>query len=301
MRPEQRHQAILEMLIERGRVEVDELVNALGASAMTVRRDLAMLESAGSLRRVYRGAEPQRSGSYEPPFALRSRLNVEAKRRMAGTVRDLVRSGETVILDGGSTGVAIAEAIADLAVTVCTPSMRVANALLASPSVRLMLTGGIVRSNEQTLVGASALQTLGGFRFDTFLMTASAAHARHGVTEWNPDDAEVKRAALASAERCVLTVDTSKFGQTAFARVAGWDDIDELVTDAELPDDLALAIDSAGVRLRVAAAPAATGARTDGSPAGHASLAPPSAATVKPGAPAPSVRSRGRRPRPPRA
>ncbi len=254
MRPDERHQAILEMLNAHGRVEVDELVKALGTSAMTVRRDLALLESSGSLRRVYRGAEPQQSGSYEPPFALRARLNVEGKRRMAQVVRSLVKSGQTVILDGGSTGVAIAEAICDLAVTVCTHSMRVANVLLGSATARLMVTGGIVRPNEQTLVGPEALQMLAAYRFDTFLMTASGAHVQHGLTEWNPEDGEVKRAALAAAERCIATVDAGKFGHTAFARVASWDEVDDLVTDEEPPDELLGRLEDCGVRVHVAGA-----------------------------------------------
>lgn len=253
MRPEERHQAILELLSERGRVEVDELVERLGTSAMTVRRDLALLESGGSLRRVYRGAEPQQSGSYEPPFALRARLNVEGKRRMAEAVRSLVKPGQAVIVDGGSTGVAIAEALCDLAATVCTHSLRVANVLVGSATVRLMLTGGILRPNEQTLVGPAALAMFDAYRFDTFLMTASGAHALHGLTEWNAEDAEVKRAALRAAERCILTVEAGKFGHTAFARVGEWGDIDELVTDGEPPPDVMKSLESCGVELHVAA------------------------------------------------
>jgi DeoR/GlpR family transcriptional regulator of sugar metabolism len=240
------------MLSERGRVEVDELVRALGISAMTVRRDLAQLESGGSLRRVYRGAEPQLSGSYEPPYGLRAGLNVEGKRQIARAVRHLVKPGQTIVVDGGSTGVAIAEALADLAVTVGTHSLRVANALLGSSTVRLMLTGGIVRPNEQTLVGPGALELFRSFRFDTFLMTASGAHATHGLTEWNPEDAEVKRAALAAAERRVVAVDASKFGHTAFARVASWQDVDACVTDEEPPADVLERLTSCGVELHVA-------------------------------------------------
>jgi DeoR/GlpR family transcriptional regulator of sugar metabolism len=252
MRPEERHQAILEMLGARGRVEVDELVRVLGTSAMTVRRDLASLESGGSLRRVYRGAEPQQSGSYEPPFAVRAKLNVEGKRRMARLVRSCVKPGQTVIVDGGSTGVAIAEAVCDLAITVATHSMRVANVLLGSASVRLMVSGGIVRPNEQTLVGPSALRMFEDYRFDTFLMTASGAHAKYGLSEWNAQDAEVKRAALQAAERCIASVEVSKFGRPAFARVAEWDAVDELVVDDHLDDDTRQQLESRGVEVHLA-------------------------------------------------
>lgn len=252
MRPEQRHQAILELLSTRGRVEVDELVEALGSSPMTIRRDLALLEAGGSLRRVYRGAEPQLSGSYEPPFALRAGRNADGKRRMAQVVRTLVRPGQTVIVDGGTTGVAVAEALCDLAVTVCTHSLRVAGVLLGSPTVRLMITGGIVRQGEHTLVGLAATRMFEDFRFDAFLMSASGAHPRYGLTEWNPEDAEVKRAALRAAERCIVTCDASKLGHTAFARVADWEQVDDLVVDEALPPDLRAAIEASGVEVHVA-------------------------------------------------
>ena len=109
---------------------------------------------------------------------------------------------------------------------------------MASPATRVMLPGGLIRHGEQSLVGPATERTLADYRFDTYVMTVSAVDVTAGFTEWNEDNAAVKRAALKSATRCVAACDSTKFGQTAFARIAGVDAADQIHTDANLPDDL---------------------------------------------------------------
>ena len=100
-----------------------------------------------------------------------------------------------------------------------------------------MVPGGQVRRGEQSFVGPAAERTLLDYRFDTYVMTASAIDVNAGITEWNVDDAAVKRAALTVSTRCIVACDSSKFGQTAFARVAGLDQIDLIITDDDLNAD----------------------------------------------------------------
>jgi DeoR/GlpR family transcriptional regulator of sugar metabolism len=114
--------------------------------------------------------------------------------------------------------------------------LRVANVLLPSTVVRLMVTGGIVRPGEQSFIGASTNRMFSEYHFDLFVMTASGIHLQNGLTEWNLEDAEVKRAALKASARCIVAGDLSKFGRTAFVRVADCSEVDVIVTDAPLPD-----------------------------------------------------------------
>lgn len=136
----QRH--ILELLDSRGRLTIAELSARFSVSDMTIRRDLAQLEDEGLLRRTHGGAARTQSGNFEPPFAMRARLNAEAKKAIALSVAGALSDGETVILDGGTTGVAIAEELVGRNLTVCALNTRVADVLLASPSTRVMLPGG---------------------------------------------------------------------------------------------------------------------------------------------------------------
>jgi DeoR/GlpR family transcriptional regulator of sugar metabolism len=114
-----------------------------------------------------------------------------------------------------------------------------------------MIPGGFVRHGELSLTGPAAERTLADHRFDTYVMTVSAIDAAAGLTEWNIDDAAIKRAALASSARCIVACDSSKFGQTAFARIAPLDAADLIVTDTDIDADHRQAI-SAGTVLHIA-------------------------------------------------
>ena len=252
MQAEERQQTILQLLDARGQLTIADLSDRFSVSEMTIRRDLAQLEGEGLLRRTHGGATRTRSGSFEPPFALRSRLNTAAKKAIAGSVARQLQDGQTLILDGGSTGTAVAEALVGRNLTVCALNMRVADILASSPQTRVMVPGGLVRHGEQSFVGPAAERTLQDHRFDTYVMTVSAIDVSAGLTEWNVDDAAVKRAALASSSRCIVACDSSKFGQTAFARIAGLDAADLVVTDTELGADQRDALSVLGTTLHIA-------------------------------------------------
>ena len=266
MRPHERHERILKRVSETGRVDIDALSAELGVSVVTARRDLALLEADGAVRRVYGGATRISSGSYEPPFAVRAKLRTTAKREIASAVAGLVDDGQTVVLDAGSTGIAIAEQLANRQITVCTPSLRVAAALVSSGSVRLMVTGGMVRPGEQSLVGSAAGRMLEDYHFDLYIMTVSGADANNGFTEWHPDDADVKRSALKAASRCIVACDSTKIGQKAFARICGLAAAELLVTDSAITDEQRSALEARGLEVRVTATPA--------TPASSAALEP---------------------------
>lgn len=234
MQAEERQQTILELLEARGQVTIAELSARFSVSDMTLRRDLAQLEGDGLLRRTHGGATRTQSSSFEPPFAMRARLNPEAKRAIAATVASQLSDGQTLILDGGSTGNAIAEAIVGRNLTVCALNMRAAGILASSPATRVMVPGGLVRHGELSFIGPAAERTLSDHRFDTYVMTVSAVDVQAGLTEWNADDAAIKRTALSVSARCIVACDSSKFGQTAFARIAGLDAADLIVTDVDL-------------------------------------------------------------------
>jgi DeoR/GlpR family transcriptional regulator of sugar metabolism len=129
--------------------------------------------------------------------------------------------------------------------------MRVAEILTSSPNTRVMIPGGFIRHGELSLTGPAAERTLADHRFDTYVMTVSAVDAAAGLTEWNIDDAAIKRTALASSARCIVACDSSKFGQTAFARIAPLAAADLIVTDTDIDAEHRKAI-SAGTALHIA-------------------------------------------------
>ncbi|MEU1970765.1 DeoR/GlpR family DNA-binding transcription regulator [Microbacterium sp. NPDC019599] len=252
MNAETRQQQILEHLAQRGEASIAEFSARFDVSEMTVRRDVNQLAAAGLVVRTHGGAAPAASGSFEPPFALRSRTNNEAKRRIAIAAAREVIDGQTIILDGGSTGVAIAEELVGRSITVCALNLRVAEILASDTATRVMVPAGIIRTGEMSIVGSEAEASLRRYRFDAYLMTASAVDGAAGFTEWNIEDAAVKRAALSVARRTVVAVDASKFGREAFARICGLDEVDVMVTDDALSSQQRNELSVAGTEILIA-------------------------------------------------
>ena len=110
---ELRHQSVLEILQELGSASVTELGVRLGVTEMTIRRDLEALEEDGALKRFHGGAKLAFGSSYEPPLAVREKTNAEQKRSIGRQIAKLIDDGDTVILDGGSTGIAVAEELTE--------------------------------------------------------------------------------------------------------------------------------------------------------------------------------------------
>jgi DeoR/GlpR family transcriptional regulator of sugar metabolism len=243
----------LEALTEHGEVSVAELSRDAGVSEMTVRRDLEALEREGLLRRIHGGAINAVSRSYEPPYALRAGRQSEAKARIGTVAAGLLSEGETAILDVGTTALELARALGKAsALTVLTPSLRAAELLAGNAALRVIVTGGIARPGELSLVGSLAERAFEELHCDMVFLGVGGIDADAGLTEFNLDDTRVKRAALASARRCVVLADATKLGKVAFAHICPLQRIDVLVTDSGAGEDALAPVREAGVEVLVA-------------------------------------------------
>jgi DeoR family transcriptional regulator of aga operon len=253
MRVGDRRQIILEELADRGAVNVSALSRNAGVSDMTIRRDLEALKSEGLLRRVHGGAVSTVSRGYEPPFALRAGRDSEAKARIARLAATLISDGETATIDVGTTALELARALGETTnMTVLTPSLRVATELAGNPEIRLIVTGGIARPGELSLVGDLAERAFAELHCDTAFLGVGAVDAEAGVSEFNLDDTRVKRAALESSRRCVVLADATKIGRVALASVCPIERVDVLVTDSGASDEALAPIRDSGVEVLVA-------------------------------------------------
>jgi DeoR family transcriptional regulator of aga operon len=245
-----RRHLTLEALAERGEVSVAELSREAGVSEMTIRRDLEALERERLLRRVHGGAVSAVSRGYEPPFALRAGRQPEAKERIAAAAAELLSDGETVVVDVGTTTLALARALATASsLTVVTPSLRAVDVLAGNAELRVIVTGGIARPGELSLVGSVAEHAFAELHCDTVFLGAGGVDVDAGLTEFNLDDTRVKRAALASARRCVVLADATKLGKVAFAHICPLERADVLVTDSSADQDMLRRIRETGVEV----------------------------------------------------
>jgi DeoR/GlpR family transcriptional regulator of sugar metabolism len=253
MSAHKRRDAILERLERDAKLSVSELAAQLRVSEMTVRRDLEAMEKSGILQRVHGGAVTAQSRSYEPPFAARSMRHVEAKQRIGCAAAAMVSEGETLILDAGTTTLEVARSLMGRRnLKILALSLRIADILVDEPGFTLLVPGGVCRPGERSFVGSMAEDALREFRFDTLFLTVGGLSLEAGVTEYNQEDAAIKRTAFASSRRRIAVADSSKLGKTAFARICALDELDVLVTDKQAPRDLVRSIREAGVEVVLA-------------------------------------------------
>ncbi len=247
-----RHQAILDLVNKNEMVQVAELVGTFDVSEVTIRRDLDVLERKGLLRRVHGGAVGNSRRSYEPPFMLRSTKCTEEKKRIGKAAADLIQNGDSVMLDVGTTTLEVAYNLYDRQnLTVITPCFQIAAFLVEHPGIRLILTGGILRRGELSLIGRLAERAIQDFNVDKLFMGAGGIDADIGFTEFNMEDTLVKQAMLRSAKDITVVADSSKFGKIALNAIAPLSSANRIITDKNLSPALANKIEQAGIELIV--------------------------------------------------
>ena len=255
MYPEERQQAIATLVTERGRLAVTAVAEQFGVTTETVRRDLALLERAGMLRRVHGGAVPAGALTLvETGLGERHGTRTEAKRAIAAAALDLLpRRDGSVLLDGGTSTAALADVLpADRRLYVATNSVPIAARLSAFPRVTLHVLGGRVRGITQTAVGDSTVRAMEDLRVDVAFLGANGITPGHGFS--TPDEAEAatKRAMVRSAQRVVVLADSSKLGREHLVRFASVEDVDVLVTDRGADPGVVAELETTGIEVLVA-------------------------------------------------
>ena len=232
MRPRDRQLQIIDLVRSLGKVTVDQLMQKFAMSAETIRRDLTFLAADGKIRKVHGGAIPLRDFG-EGAFAQRMQLHAEAKRKVAQKARPLASSGDTIMIDTGSTTLAMAEALTTIdELTIITNSTSIARVISsANRSARMYLLGGSYNEDNRQTCGVIALNQLQGFHGDLAILSVGAISADAGVMDYNFDEASIASAMIAQADRVVVLADASKFDRVAPFVVASFERIDMLVCD----------------------------------------------------------------------
>jgi DeoR family transcriptional regulator, aga operon transcriptional repressor len=249
MQQSDRLSSILERLAEDGSVSVVEIARDLDVSPATVRRDLQLLERQRLLGRTHGGAVPQ-GVLYELPLRYKSGRQTEQKHRIAREAADRVRDGWAIGLTGGTTTTEVARALVDREqLTIVTNALNIAAEIAVRPNLKLVVTGGVARSESYELVGPIAEASLQGLNLDIVFLAVDGISARAGLTTHHEVEAGTDRALLERAERVTVVADSSKLGKVAFARICELSEVDELITDAAADRDLVAGLEEAGVRV----------------------------------------------------
>lgn len=246
---EQRHQVILGEIRTSAAIRISSLARRLGVAGETIRRDLLELNKAGLLKRTYGGATLSPLAA-EPSIAERGLRFAEERARIGRAAAELVGSGETVMIDGGSTTHQVAVGLAERArdLVIITNSLSIASVAGNNPTFRVILCPGAFDRREASVMGEDTVEFIGRYNADTVIIGAS------GLTAEGPFDAissaaSVKRAMLARGNVSMLVLDQSKFGRASLARVCDFRSLDHLVSDGEPPAEILSALEKAGTQL----------------------------------------------------
>ncbi|AUS96406.1 hypothetical protein CDQ84_14525 [Clostridium thermosuccinogenes] len=230
----ERRKRIAEIITENKSVLVTELSKMFDVTEETIRRDLEKLENQGVLVRSYGGATLVEDSMTEIPAEKRQVINQAGKDAIAKAASDLVNDGDTIFLDASTTTFYLARHIKDKkGVTVITNSEKVVMELSGSDGLNIICTGGILDRNNQSYVGRIAENVIkDNYYANKTFFSCRGVTLNRGLTDFNEQQAEIKRAMISCSDTAIFLCDHSKFGKIGVPVVATFDDIHCLITDA---------------------------------------------------------------------
>ena len=252
-----RRNKILEQLRADGKVSVAKLSAELGATQVTIRNDLDSLERDGYLVRIQGGAVCVPKNEHEDALVKVSEItNLREKRAIAKTVATMIRDGDTLFINSGTTSWCVADALhMRKNLNVVTNSLAIATRLGLIPSFRVSLLGGDINARYGFTSGGNAHEQLGRYRADWAILSVEGISEKGGITTYHAEESVLDRMMMAGAGRVVVAADHSKLGKVGFARVCECSEHLHLVTDSHAPADQLDTLKAAGIHLVMAEMP----------------------------------------------
>jgi DeoR/GlpR family transcriptional regulator of sugar metabolism len=250
----ERRSLIAQMVLEKGRVYLPDLVEQFKITETSIRRDLTILETNGRLMRVHGGAVPLTGNSRTDSFAEKMQLHIKAKERIGKAAASMIQPRDVLLLDSGTTTLQIVKQTpADLrlsnSITMVTNSLPISREVLTWPSPNLVVLGGIYMPEYQATVGPQTLKQLQEMTADRVFLGADGLTVNGGVTTANILMAEVDRLMVERSRQVVLVTDSSKLERTGFVPVKHISSFHMLITDTGASEEIVKAIQREGVQV----------------------------------------------------
>lgn len=229
---EERQKRIIELLEHHESYRISDLVKELNVSRETVRRDIQELQKKDILKKVHGGIVLKRRG-IEPSFTMRETIYLREKKAIAKQAAKLVRSGDTVFIDVGTTNIEVARQLQNLShITVITNSVKAALYLIEEKTITVYLVGGLLRNGDLSLSGRLTRYALEQFNVDKAFIGVAGITLEDGYTDYHVEEVEVRRIMIQRSKQPIIVADHSKFGVTAFCNVAPIDPSHQIITDS---------------------------------------------------------------------
>lgn len=249
----ERRAQIADLVAQNGAVYVNELSRLFGVSEVTIRNDLDHMAKQGIVVRDRGGAIANTKTNLATVFEQRAKLNLGAKQRIGRAAAQLVHSGETIIMDAGTTLMEMAKNIENVApLTVVTNALNVATQVGIMPNVNVILVGGSLSPETISTCGTIAERDLSDLLAQKVFLGTHALDPQEGAVDVAIELAGVKRAMIRAARQVIMLADSSKWGRSgndAFAKVTPFKDIDILISDTDLSDAARSTLERCGVEV----------------------------------------------------
>ena len=246
MLPEARRRLLLNRISIQGFATLEDLVASVGASESTIRRDLEALDLAGSIKRTHGGAVCGGEVRSMPSLDERITTAADEKRLIGKAAASLVRDGDTVLLDGGTTTLEVAKALVGRPVQIVTNSLPIAQIVAANKETDLILIGGYVYPKTGVAMGPLAIATMQGLRVRLTIMGAGGI-VEEGVYNSNSLLVETEKTMMACGQETLIVADHTKFGRLSLTKLCGLDEVSRIVVDASLDQTYRDLLDSRGI------------------------------------------------------
>ncbi|EGQ9818354.1 DeoR/GlpR transcriptional regulator [Vibrio parahaemolyticus] len=234
----ERRMEIVNVVNRDGKARVEDLAAQFDVSSVTIRSDLSLLEKNGYVVRSHGAAIPNTGVIAELTVHEKRRQNTGVKSLIGQAAAKLIESGDTVILDSGTTTREIATSLKSLEdVVVMTNGLDVAMELASAPGVEVLMSGGVLRKNALSFSGSQAEYSLKNYRFDKVFLGVDGFDLRAGITTHSEQEASLNRLMCEISEQVIAVADSSKFGKRSCYMIREFGNIDILVTDSDIPED----------------------------------------------------------------
>ena len=249
---EERRRRILEMLDAQERVTVDELVGRFGVSAVTIRGDLDALDALGAVVRSHGGALKRTDAPEDVPIMVKETLHHAEKVRIGHAAAQMIRDGETIMLDSGTTTAEVARQIRFLrlrSLNVVTNALNIAMELANVPHVRLIMIGGVLRQMSYSLAGPPAEQTLRGLHADRLFLGVDGLDPEIGLMTPDVVEAQLNAVMIQVSREVVVVADSSKFQRRSLSVIAKLDVVHKVITDTGVDSEVLAALHARSIEV----------------------------------------------------
>ncbi len=233
-----RRAKILEMLEEKGQVKIPELSNLFKVSEVTIRNDFEQLEQKHLLIRTRGGALKIQRVGVDYNLNLKSKKRKSDKEKIGIKAAELIKNGETIILDSGTTTFEVAKNLGGFSdLTVITNALNIIGALVDFPNIKVIVPGGTLRRNSLSLIGAIAEQSIEDYYCDKVFLGVDGIDSAHGISTPNAEEAHLNKLMIKNSKEVIVVTDSSKFNKRSFVVIAGIEKVNTIITDSGIPDE----------------------------------------------------------------